>query len=197
MDIEKDLSIGSEEVETANKASAFKISQSLVPHPTHTFKVLLAESLNESTRGSVWSMFEANMRTMYRGSSFGWHPPTKQKELFNRLSRFILVYANDSDSLVAFTAFRFEFEDEDDDPNILYCYDLQVSKTSQRNGLGSALMNQLAKIGVDFGMDKIMLTVFKANTRALKFYTDFGFETDISSPNDEDEEDYKLLCKSL
>jgi len=192
---DEDLSTGSPEVERANKASASKISKSLVPHSTHNFKVLLADGLNESTRGSIWSMFEANMRTMYTGSSFGWDPPKKEEELFNRLSRFILVYpTNDKDSLVAFTAFRFEFEE---DEIILYCYDLQVSKTSQRHGLGRALMNHLAKIGADFKMDKIMLTVFKANTRALKFYKDFGFEFDITSPDDEDEEDYKLLCKSL
>ncbi|KAF7347773.1 N-acetyltransferase domain-containing protein [Mycena venus] len=198
MSEEKDLSIGSKEVESANKASASKISKSLVPHSTHIFKVQLAGSLNEATRDSIWSMFEANMRTMYKGSSFGWDPPKKQEELFNRHSRFILVYpTNDTESLVAFTAFRFEFEDEDDDSNILYCYDLQVSKTSQRHGLGRALMNHLAKIGADFGMDKIMLTVFKANKRALRFYNDFGFEMDLASPDDEDEEDYKLLSKSL
>ncbi|KAJ6519899.1 hypothetical protein C8R45DRAFT_40010 [Mycena sanguinolenta] len=103
------------------------------------------------------------MRAMYKGSSFGWNPSEKQKELFNSLSRFILVYPNGSDSLVAFTAFRFEFEDEDEDSNILYCYDIQVSKTSQRHGLGRTLMNHLVKIGADFRMDKIMLTVFKGS----------------------------------
>jgi GNAT superfamily N-acetyltransferase len=40
-------------------------------------------------------------------------------------------------------------------------YDLQVSESSQRHGLGRTLMNHLSKIGADFGMDKIMLTVFK------------------------------------
>ncbi|KAJ7925856.1 acyl-CoA N-acyltransferase [Mycena leptocephala] len=191
---DEDLSTGSEEIERANKASASRIFKSLVSDPIHAFKVLHAESLDESTRGAIWSMFEANMRTMYTGSSFGWDPPHKQGELFHHLSRFILVYpASGNQSLVAFTAFRFEFED---DQNILYCYDLQVSKTSQRHGLGRALMNHLAKIGADFGMDKIMLTVFKANKRALKFYKKFGFELDPDSPDDDDEEDYKLLFKN-
>ncbi|KAJ7837538.1 acyl-CoA N-acyltransferase [Mycena olivaceomarginata] len=195
MSNEEDLSTGSKEVERANKASPSKISKSLALHSTHTFKVLFAESLNESTRASIWSMFEANMRTMYSGSSFGWDPPKKREELFNRLSRFLLVYPTDEkDSLVAFTAFRFEYEEEE---NILYCYDLQVSESSQRHGLGRTLMNHLSKIGADFGMDKIMLTVFKGNARALEFYSKFGFETDVTSPDDEDEEDYKLLCKYL
>jgi len=97
-------------------------------------------------------------------------------------------------SLVAFAAFRFEFENGH---NILYCYDLQVSEASRRHGLGRALMNHLATIGADFGLDNIMLTVFKANTRALKFYNGLGFEMDQNSPDDDDEEDYKLLFKSV
>ncbi|KAJ7706104.1 acyl-CoA N-acyltransferase [Mycena rosella] len=192
-----DLSTGSKKVRTANKASASNISKSIAADsdPTHTFEVLLAENLDEATRGSVWSTFEANMRTMYTASSFGWDPPHKKGELFDPLSRFILVYPkSDKNSLAAFTAFRFEFEE---DQNILYCYDLQVSKASQRHGLGRALMNHLAKIGTDFGLDKIMLTVFQGNTQALEFYANFGFETDPDSPGDDDEEDYRILCKNL
>jgi hypothetical protein len=39
------------------------LSKSLLAS-SHAFKVLHAESLDESTRGAIWSMFEANMRTM-------------------------------------------------------------------------------------------------------------------------------------
>ncbi|KAJ6503477.1 acyl-CoA N-acyltransferase [Mycena vitilis] len=189
-----DLSTGSKTIEKANKAPASQLAKSVASNSTHTVKVLLAEGLDECTRGSVWSMFETNMRTMYTASSFGWDPPHKKEELFNRLSRFILVYpTSGTQSLVAFTAFRFEFED---DQNILYCYDIQVSKTSQRNGLGQALMNQLVQIGADFGLDKIMLTVFKGNKPALKFYKSFGFVMDADSPEDGDPEDYRILCKN-
>jgi hypothetical protein len=80
--------------------------------------VLFAETLDEATRNSIFGMFEKNMRTMYTASSFGWNPPHKKGELFDPLSRFILVYPkNDKHSLVAFTAFRFEFEE---DQNMLY-----------------------------------------------------------------------------
>ncbi|KAJ7169952.1 acyl-CoA N-acyltransferase [Mycena filopes] len=195
-DSEEDLSFGSTEIEKANKATASQISTSLVvaSDSIHTFKVVLAESIDESARRSTWSMFETNMRTMYTSSSFGWDPPHKRGELFHRLSRFILVYPTTGvQTLVAFTAFRFEFED---DENILYCYDLQVSQSSQRHGLGRALMTHLAKIGKDFKLDKILLTVFKANTRALKFYKNFGFKIDETSPEEGDEEDYEILSKS-
>ncbi|KAJ7110143.1 acyl-CoA N-acyltransferase [Mycena epipterygia] len=193
---DEDISTGSKQVRAANEASASQISKSLVPiaDSAYTFQALLAESLDGPARSSIWSMFETNMRTMYTSSSFGWDPPHKKGELFDPLSRFILVYPKSGKhTLVAFTAFRFEFEEGQ---NIVYCYDLQVSKTAQRHGLGRTLMNHLAKIGADFRLDKIMLTVFKANTRALKFYDDFGFEMDPDSPEEDDEEDYKILCKT-
>ncbi|KAJ7492551.1 acyl-CoA N-acyltransferase [Mycena latifolia] len=192
-----DLSTGSKEVRAANKASTSQISKCIATDPestTHSFEVLFAENLDGTARNSIWSMFETNMRTMYTASSFGWDPPHKKGELFDPLSRFILAYTkNGKRSLVAFTAFRFEFEEGQ---NILYCYDLQVSKASQCHGLGRALMNHLTNIGTDLNLDKIMLTVFKANTRALKFYADFGFEMDPDSPEDDDEEDYKILSKN-
>ncbi|KAJ7103461.1 acyl-CoA N-acyltransferase, partial [Mycena belliarum] len=191
-----ELSTGSKEVKAANKASASQILKCIPTDsesPGHSFEVILAEKLDGAARSSIWSLFETNMRPMYTASSFGWDPPHKKGELFDHLSRFILVYPKDeSRSLVAFTAFRFEFEEGQ---NILYCYDLQVSKKSQRHGLGRQLMNHLARIGAAFRLDKIMLTVFKANPRALMFYADFGFEVDPDSPGDEDEEDYKILSK--
>ena len=50
----------------------------------------------------------------YKSSSFGWDPEAKRKELFHSLSRFILVYEADTDTLLAFTMFRFEFEEGED-----------------------------------------------------------------------------------
>ncbi|KAJ7783864.1 acyl-CoA N-acyltransferase [Mycena maculata] len=192
-----ELATGSKEVRSANEASASQISKSLhvtAGDSTHTFEILPADDLDGTAKKLIWNMFETNMRAMYTASSFGWDPPHKKGELFDPLSRFILVYPSaDKSTLVGFTTFRFEFEEGQ---NILYCYDLQVSQSSQRHGLGRTLMNHLAKIGADFGMEKIMLTVFKANKRALKFYDNFGFEMDPGSPDDADEEDYKLLCKA-
>jgi hypothetical protein len=51
----------------------------------------------------------------YSGSSFGWDPAAKLTELFDPLSRFILVLFEER--LVAFAMFRFEYEDYH---NLLY-----------------------------------------------------------------------------
>ncbi|KAJ7293650.1 acyl-CoA N-acyltransferase [Mycena rebaudengoi] len=190
---EPDLSKGSPKIETANKARATTISKKLRKdtNNAYIFKVLHAADLTEDDKSSVWRMFESNMRAMYTNSSFGWNPPEKREELFNPHSRFILVYPKDHSAFVAFTAFRFEHEAEED---ILYCYDLHVSETARRQGLGRALMGHLESIGSSFGLERIMLTVFKVNQAALKLYEDLGFELDEDSPGDED---YKIMTKML
>ncbi|KAL4064892.1 hypothetical protein V8B97DRAFT_1182644 [Scleroderma yunnanense] len=77
-------------------------------------------------------------------------------------------------------------------------YELQVSKHARRCGLGRWLTLSLATIGANWGMEKVMLTVFKgpysdtffalsycliANQSALSFYTSAGFLIDESSPD--------------
>jgi hypothetical protein len=79
----------------------------------------------------------------YTGSSFGWDPPHKQGELFHHLSRFILVYpASGNQSLVAFTAFRFEFED---DQNILYWSLLPFKLSSLSQAFSPAMISRSQK----------------------------------------------------
>ncbi|KAG6911912.1 hypothetical protein DXG01_000159 [Tephrocybe rancida] len=134
-------------------------------------------------------------------SSFGWDPSSKQEELFNRLSRFILVDV--ADELAAFSMFRFEYEEKE---NILYCYDLQIRQAHQRTGMGKLLMRILERIGTAWSMEKVMLTVFKANGNAMKFYQASGFTMDESCPGYVDESDdpaaiedadYEILSKLL
>ncbi|KAG6845785.1 hypothetical protein H0H87_003839 [Tephrocybe sp. NHM501043] len=134
-------------------------------------------------------------------SSFGWNPTSKQDELFHRLSRFILIYA--ADDLVAFTMFRFEYEDKEE---LLYCYELQIRESHWRKGLGKLLIQILERIGVEWGMEKVMLTVFKVNEDAIKFYHALGFTMDESSPGylEEDDDmdtvegvDYEILSMRL
>ncbi|KAG6878380.1 hypothetical protein C0993_007562 [Termitomyces sp. T159_Od127] len=134
--------------------------------------------LGQTDRKSIWEIFETNMFVLYSQSSFGWDPSSKHDELFSPLSRFILIDIDDK--LAAFSMFRFEYEEEE---NILYCYDLQIQLGYQRKGLGKMLMDILEKIGAAWGMEKVMLTVFKANQSAIRFYQVVGFVLDESSPD--------------
>jgi len=143
---------------------------------------------------------------------FGWDPTSKQLELFDPLSRFLLVHRrlqhlSDglSERLVAFTMFRFDREEGEE---VVYCYELQVSKEDQHRGIGKILTQLLADIGGKWSMQKIMLTALKRNTAALQFYQSMGFTVDPTSPgyqsegddwvNEDDEEfDYQILSKSI
>jgi hypothetical protein len=54
----------------------------------------------------------------YLNSSFGWDPMSKERELFNPLSRFVVVRpvcnANECEGIVAYAMFAFEREDQAD-----------------------------------------------------------------------------------
>ncbi|KDQ63674.1 hypothetical protein JAAARDRAFT_29703 [Jaapia argillacea MUCL 33604] len=133
------------------------------------------------------------MHRFYTSSSFGWDPPRKRQELFHRLSRFILVRPALDESeeprstlpdIIAYSMFRFEREVTED---VVYCYELQVAKSAQRFGIGKVLMQQLAHIGLHFGMTRVMLTAFKSNIDACNFYRALGFSIDPTSPDYEDD----------
>lgn len=87
-----------------------------------------------------------------------------------------------------------ETMDDDIMANCAYCYEIQLTESARRKGLGEFLMKLLEQIGSHWKMDKVMLTVFKcklsptmhvsgfycnllsilclANKGAFKFYTD-------------------------
>jgi len=121
------------------------------------------------------------MFDLYSNSSFGWKPTNRKKEIFHRVSRFLLIYdSEEGNEIVAFCMFRFENEEGE---NVVYCYDIQISSQYRRNGIGKSLIEVLATIGMAFGMEKIVLTVLKANTRAFAFYQACGFIIDPASPS--------------
>jgi len=142
-------------------------------------------------------------------SSFGWDPNSKCTEIFHKKSRF-LVYscANseeqaelkwESSEVAAFACFRFE-----GDPDlggtireVLYCYELQVAAALQGSGLGSVLLAQMERIGRCWGMERVLLTVLKENTRALRFYSRKGFQIDDTSPAPDEAMDYEIMALLL
>jgi GNAT superfamily N-acetyltransferase len=120
----------------------------------------------------------------------GWDPPSKRQELFHPDSRFVLLRRpqaqGDPDPvcgeqpIMAYSMFRFDMEDDD---CVLYwyfdiriikspqghsfvcfpSYELQVSQSAQRGGIGKTLMGCLYNIAREWKMQKVMLTVFKGD----------------------------------
>jgi GNAT superfamily N-acetyltransferase len=65
---------------------------------------------------------------------------------------------------------------------VLYLYELQIAASSRGTGLGSRLIAMAESIAKEFGMDKVTLTVEKANTRAISFYKKRGYDHDSTCP---------------
>lgn len=66
---------------------------------------------------------------------------------------------------------------------VVYCYEIHLAPDLCGTGLARLLMGCLETVArnVD-GMEKLMLTVFTCNARALAFYRRCGLETDDMSP---------------
>jgi hypothetical protein len=117
----------------------------------------------------------------------GWDPPSKKQELFHRDSRFVLLRRSQAQGglehlheelpILAYSMFRFDMEGDECvlywygrflmpsytswSTHILYSYELQVSQSAQRGGMGKTLVGCLYDIARRWNMRKVMLTVFK------------------------------------
>lgn len=80
----------------------------------------------------------------------------------------ILAYDQESKP-VGFCSFRFEFDAEKQAP-VLYLYEIQLDSQVKRKGLGKWMMQILELLAIKYGMDCVMLTVFKENEEGLSFY---------------------------
>lgn len=86
---------------------------------------------------------------------------------------------------------------------VVYCYEIHLELGLRGTGLAGLLMGYLDTIAGNITvMEKVMLTVFTCNTRAVDFYRRRGFEVDEISPiprklrNDVVKEpDYAIMSK--
>lgn len=181
---------GTAVIRKANEATAAELAASVpalyqADGRRFNISVRTAADLSEDERAQIWRLFEENMYTLYVNSSFGWAPRSKKREMFDARSRFIIAFQEDTPTrnppnIVAYTMFRFDREEHQD---VVYCYELQVSKSARHCGLGKLLTRKLSDIGATWGMEKVMLTVFKANRSAFSFYRSVGYSVDEISPN--------------
>ncbi|KAH9821702.1 acyl-CoA N-acyltransferase [Melampsora americana] len=151
---------------------------------------------------TCFEIFEDNMKEIYESSESGYSAEEKIEEMWDPEGRFIILLGQD-DVVVGFLIWRFDWEETmcSKDVEVAYCYELQFKKDVCGNGLGRALMHLLEEIGKSWKMKKVMLTVHKANTRALSFYlSKMNYEFDEISPSQvegADPADYEIMSKRL
>lgn len=177
-----------------------------------SLEITHATTLSSEQRKRVFSLFESNMKSMYRNSVLGWKPLAKKKELFDSESRFAIIRppAVEGAEIAAFAMFRFDTEPchPTQDPvaqkgeekvEVVYLYEIQVRKQNQRDGLGKELMDVVYELANETGMRKVMLTVFDENKAARKFYQRQGYQVDPISPSLDEEKkgrvDFEIMFK--
>lgn len=175
---------------------------------------------NSETSRMSQTLFELIKHTShedYNTSSQGWDDKNKLDEMWDDDMRYLIVrlkdnHAPDSEkqwskdpkldqSVIGFLSFMITQEEEE---NVVYIYEIHISEYFRDSGLGRHLFSMVEHIGDVTGMDKAMLTVFKRNTHARRWYDSRGYGIDETSPRPRKlrggrsiEPDYEILSKRL
>lgn len=177
------------------------------------YHIMHSRNIDDKHINKMMDLFTPLMKEMYENSKWGWDEPDKLSEWKSSRTRVILVVNKDpierggpsivwnklpenDEQLIGFMCFRFEVG-ADKNESAFYVYELHINPEHQRQGLGKELMQMGRVIATAFKMDKIMLTVFRCNDIALKFYNDkLKFNLDKSTPA-KNEADYMILSSKI
>lgn len=163
--------------------------QSSVKSPMVNAKLSLKASadLTADESSSCFNLIESTSRRDYEASaSFGWHPKRKKREMKESEMRYLLVRPSSENTDSAVSGFLSFMLTHDSVPSVpvVYIYEIHLSETLRGCGLGAHLMHMAEDIGQRVGVEKIMLTCFLTNVKALAFYRKRGYDTDECSPED-------------
>merc|ERR1712066_143528 len=107
---------------------------------------------------------------------------------------YLLAREAETNKPVAFSHFRFDMDHDD----VLYCYEIQLEESVRRKGLGKFMMKVLELMMMKADLLKIMLTVFKHNDVASKFFKEvLKYDIDETCPYDTvyEQFDYEILSR--
>ncbi|KAL2006950.1 hypothetical protein VTN00DRAFT_8388 [Thermoascus crustaceus] len=186
-----------------------------------------AQSVPPADFQACFNLIELTSSNDYMNSSIGWSPAKKRKEMKLPDMRYILLRpalapgrpdtgqheggvdkapseegtGAGKGQVLGFLSFMVTYEDGKE---VIYCYEIHLSPTLRGKGAGKHLMTLYEEIGRRVGLEKAMLTVFKANTVARRFYDLLGYDVDEYSPQPRrlrngtvKEPDYLILSKAL
>ncbi|KAB7502613.1 N-alpha-acetyltransferase 40 [Armadillidium nasatum] len=129
-------------------------------------------SLPKEVLSWAFELCKANVKKMYEETS-GWDEEGKFNEMAHPAAKYIIIKEKDTNKLLAFSHFRFDVD---------YSEELHVIPEERSRGIGKFLLVILETLAITYKMEKVILTVFKSNTSAIKFYTKNGYEEDRTSP---------------
>src|SRR4051794_23722916 len=162
---------------------------------------------NERLLEQCLQLIESTSAEGYRNSEMKWSLYKKRKEMHLPDMRYLILVENNTDSSIiepkvaGFVSFMITYEDG---KQVVYCYEIHLNSPWQGKGIGKKLMVIVEAVGRRVGMEKSMLTVFKANARAVKMYESIGYREDEFSPGPRKlrngtvkEPSYVILSKNL
>lgn len=173
--------------------------------------------MSDTDLKSCFRLLELTSAKDYKGSSIGWSPSKKRKEMKLPDMKYLilrqqeaaspstekacLTHLSGTSQVAGFLSFMVTYEDGKE---VIYCYEIHLSPAVQGQGLGNVLMSRFEEIGKRIGLEKAMLTVFTSNSVAQKFYDRLGYRVDEYSPPPRilrsgaiKESDYLILSKPL
>ncbi|KAL6911560.1 hypothetical protein ACP4OV_000365 [Aristida adscensionis] len=179
------------------------------------------DQLTLSMRKCIQNLLKVNMEELY-GPEWPSEEKVKRREMVAAEARYIFVRqysdgfiaedprkqaaeaepfdaACNKGCLLGFVHYRFVVEE---DVPVVYVYELQMEPSAQGKGLGKFIMQLVEHIACKNQMGAVMLTVQKANTSAMDFYTKLRYVISSASPSRVDpqigsEKSYEILCKTF
>lgn len=176
------------------------------PKTSSSYQISLETSstIHPADFSACFNLIATTSASAYSGSSIGWSPAKKRKEMRLPDLRYLLVRSaasTSADKVDAFLSFMITYEDGHE---VLYCYEVHLSEHLQGCGLGKYMMGILEEVGRKVGVEKSMLTVFLENKGAVRFYERLGYVEDDYSPRPRmlrngvvKKPDYIILSKAL
>ena len=137
----------------------------------------------------------------YANSEMKWSEAKKKVEMRLPDLKYFILTGLDGLVAVGFISFMVTYEDGYE---VLYIYEIHLDPEYQGKGLGKGLMLIAERTARNIGLEKVMLTVFRSNTRAIGFYERLGYSVDKYSPQPKilrngtlKERSYVILSKIL
>ena len=140
---------------------------------------VLARDLTDRDLKECLNLIEDSSSADYKASSVGWSRAKKIKEMRLPDLRYVLLRQSRDGVPQGFMSFMLTYEDGFE---VIYLYEIHLRPALQDLGLGKKMMDIFEGGGRTAEVKKAMLTVFKANQKALRFYEKLGYEEDDFSP---------------
>lgn len=160
-----------------------------------TVDLMFAENLKSSSKNvfdSCFKLIQESSAADYAASEVKWSAPSKRREMVLPDMRYLVLRGKAEDDNVTlsagqladqetlgFVSFMITYEDGFE---VLYVYEIHLCEDFRGQGVGTLLMNIVEDIGRKAGVEKCMLTVFKSNKKAVKWYERCGYTLDDFSP---------------